>query len=211
MIEAIVTAIQAPGVLVLDQSSDWDHNRSVVTVVGPPEAVCEGVFRAIRVAAQQISLFEHQGAHPRLGATDVVPLIPIEESSMEECVALAHGLGRRVGEELELPVYLYAAAATRLIHTAEASEREAIDLFQFTTVIKRALDAEGRRAVVELLWDMAYADGRADELEENIIWRIAELLGVPARERMEAKKVAAAQGAENVPANPWAADEGKTS
>ena len=118
---------------------------------------------------------------------------------------------RRLRRIVEERFGLDAAAATRLIHTAEASEREAIDLFQFTTVIKRALDAEGRRAVVELLWDMAYADGRADELEENIIWRIAELLGVPARERMEAKKVAAAQGAENVPANPWAADEGKTS
>ena len=111
MVEAIVAAIQAPGVLVLDQSSDWDHNRSVVTVVGSPEAVLEGVFRAIKVAAAQISLFEHQGAHPRIGATDVVPLIPIENMSMAECVVLANELGRRVGAELDLPVYLYAAAA----------------------------------------------------------------------------------------------------
>jgi len=113
VVQAIVAAIQAPGVVLLDQSSDWDHNRSVVTVVGPPEAVLEGLFRAVKVAAAQISLFEHRGAHPRIGATDVAPLIPIEGVTLDECVALAHVLGRRIGDELGLPVYLYAAAATR--------------------------------------------------------------------------------------------------
>lgn len=113
VVQAIVAAIQAPGVVLLDQSSDWDHNRSVVTVVGPPEAVTEGLFRAIKVAAEQISLFEHQGAHPRIGATDVVPLIPIEDITLDECITLAHALGKRIGDDLGLPVYLYAAAATR--------------------------------------------------------------------------------------------------
>lgn len=110
---AIVQAIQAPGVLLLDQSSDWDHHRSVVTIAGPPEAVLEGIFQAVGVAAEQINLFTHQGVHPRLGATDVVPLIPIQNITLVECAALAHGLGRHIGTELALPVYLYEAAATR--------------------------------------------------------------------------------------------------
>ncbi|MEZ4729471.1 MAG: glutamate formimidoyltransferase [Caldilineaceae bacterium] len=110
---AIVRAIQAPGVLLLDQSSDWDHHRSVVTIAGPPQAVLEGLFQAVRVAAEQINLFTHQGVHPRLGATDVVPLIPIQNITLAECAAFAHELGRRIGTELALPVYLYEAAATR--------------------------------------------------------------------------------------------------
>ena len=113
VVAAIVAAIQAPGVAVLDQSSDWDHNRSVVTVAGEPAAVMEGIVRAVRTAAAHINLFDHRGAHPRLGATDVVPLVPIENISLGECVELARQLGQRIGEELDLPVYLYAAAATR--------------------------------------------------------------------------------------------------
>lgn len=113
VVSAIVEAIQAPGVLLLDASSDPDHNRSVVTVTGAPEAVLEGLFRAVTVAAERINLFEHRGEHPRLGATDVVPLVPIEGISLDECVELAQQLGARIGEELEIPVYLYAAAATR--------------------------------------------------------------------------------------------------
>jgi glutamate formiminotransferase len=113
VVQAIVDAIQAPGVTLLDCSSDWDHNRSVVTVAGAPAAVLEGVYRAVRVAAEHIDLFQHRGAHPRLGATDVVPLVPIAGITLEECAALARQLGQRIGAELALPVYLYAAAATR--------------------------------------------------------------------------------------------------
>ncbi|MEZ4866193.1 MAG: glutamate formimidoyltransferase [Caldilineaceae bacterium] len=112
VIAAIVTAIQAPGVLLLNQSSDWDHNRTVVTIAGPPEAVIEGLFRAVRVAAEHINLFEHRGVHPRLGATDVVPLVPIQNCTVTDCVHFAHQLGKRIGQELNLPVYLYEAAAT---------------------------------------------------------------------------------------------------
>ena len=111
VIAAIVEAIQAPGVLLLDQSSDWDHNRSVVTIAGPPAAVLEGLFRAVATAAQRINLFEHRGQHPRLGASDVVPLVPIRDISLAQCVDLAVQLGERIGRELELPVYLYEAAA----------------------------------------------------------------------------------------------------
>ena len=113
VIAALVEAIQAPGVLLLDVSSDPDHNRTVITVAGEPDAVLEGLFRAVATAAQRINLFEHRGEHPRLGAADVVPLVPIEGITLEACVELAHRLGRRIGEELGLPVYLYAAAATR--------------------------------------------------------------------------------------------------
>ncbi|HHY58604.1 MAG TPA: glutamate formimidoyltransferase [Chloroflexi bacterium] len=113
VIQALVDAIQAPGVLLLDYSSDADHNRTVITVAGEPDAVLEGVWRATALAAQRINLYEHRGEHPRLGATDVIPLVPISGITLDECVTLAHALGRRIGTELGLPVYLYAAAATR--------------------------------------------------------------------------------------------------
>ncbi|MEX1021422.1 MAG: glutamate formimidoyltransferase [Litorilinea sp.] len=113
VVQAIVEAIQAPGVRLLDASSDWDHNRSVVTVAGPPAAVIDGLLQAIRVAATHINLFEHQGQHPRLGAADVVPLIPIQGITLEECATLATTLGERIASELDLPVYLYEAAARR--------------------------------------------------------------------------------------------------
>jgi len=110
---AIVEAIQVPDVMVLHTTSDWDHNRSVVTVAGPPDAVVQGLFQAVQVASQHINLFEQEGEHPRLGATDVVPLVPIQDITLAECAQLATELGRRIGTELQLPVYLYEAAATR--------------------------------------------------------------------------------------------------
>jgi glutamate formiminotransferase len=113
VIQAIVAAIQAPGVLLLDYSSDVAHNRSVVTIAGDPEAVLEGLFCATRTAAQHINLFEQRGEHPRIGATDVAPIVPIQNITLPECAGLAVRLGRRIGEELGIPVYLYEAAATR--------------------------------------------------------------------------------------------------
>ncbi|MBN8637652.1 MAG: glutamate formimidoyltransferase [Anaerolineae bacterium] len=114
VIDRIVAEITAvPQVQLLDRESDADHNRSVVTFVGAPQAVAEAAFRAIRLASQLIDLNTHQGAHPRIGATDVVPFIPIEGVTMADCVALAKHLGQRVGGELGIPVYLYEAAATR--------------------------------------------------------------------------------------------------
>ncbi len=114
VVQAIVAEMVAvAGVHVLDVSSDVDHNRTVVTVVGPPVAVEEAVFRAIARAATLIDLEVHQGEHPRLGATDVVPFVPLRGVTMEECVALAHDLGRRVAEELGIPVYFYEQAALR--------------------------------------------------------------------------------------------------
>lgn len=114
VIQAIVDAIRsAPGVYVLDVSSDPDHNRTVVTFVGSPETVDEGAFRGIAAAKELINLDEHRGEHPRIGATDVVPFVPVRNVTMQECVEIARRLGRRVGEELGIAVYLYAEAATR--------------------------------------------------------------------------------------------------
>jgi glutamate formiminotransferase / formiminotetrahydrofolate cyclodeaminase len=97
----------------LDRSSDLDHNRTVLTFAGPPEAVEESAFLAIKRAAELINLDQHTGAHPRIGATDVVPFVPLSGVTMEDCVAMARRLGERVGKELGIPVYLYEAAATR--------------------------------------------------------------------------------------------------
>ncbi len=114
VIQAIVEAIaKADAVRVLDTSSDHDHNRTVVTFVGTPEAVENGAFAGIRTAAALIDLDVHRGEHPRIGATDVVPFIPIRDVKMEDCVAIARRLGKRVGDELGIPVYLYEAAASR--------------------------------------------------------------------------------------------------
>jgi len=114
VIDAIVGAIrQAAAVAVLDVSSDADHNRTVVTFVGTPDAVERAMYAGIVAAAERIDLNQHVGEHPRLGAADVVPFVPIRDVTMDECVAMAQRLGRRVGEELGIPVYLYEAAASR--------------------------------------------------------------------------------------------------
>ena len=114
VIESIRSAIAVvPGVRVLDLHSDADHNRSVITFAGPPAAVAQAAFAAIARAAGLIDLDRHSGEHPRIGATDVVPFVPLADATMEDCVRLARDLGRRVGDELGIPVYLYEAAAAR--------------------------------------------------------------------------------------------------
>ena len=113
VITAIRDAIAAvDGVSVLDVSSDASHNRSVITFVAPAETAVDAAFAGIKVAAERIDLSKHTGEHPRIGATDVVPFIPLEGSTMEDCIALARALGERVGRELKIPVYLYERAAT---------------------------------------------------------------------------------------------------
>jgi glutamate formiminotransferase/formiminotetrahydrofolate cyclodeaminase len=114
VIDQIVAAIQSVGeVKLLDRSSDLDHNRTVLTFAGSPEGVEEAAFRAIQTAAELIDLDSHTGAHPRIGATDVVPFVPLSGANMADCIAIAQRLGQRVGSELGVPVYLYEAAATR--------------------------------------------------------------------------------------------------
>jgi glutamate formiminotransferase len=114
VLEPILSAIRAvDGARVIDHSMDASHNRAVVTFVAPPEAAGEAAFRAIAEAARRIDLTAHQGEHPRIGATDVVPFVPLAGTTMSDCVALAHALGARVGGELGIPVYYYEAAARR--------------------------------------------------------------------------------------------------
>ena len=114
VVDAIVQAIAAvPSVTLLDRHSDSDHNRSVLTFIGAPQAVEEAAFRSIQKAAELIDLGQHTGTHPRIGATDVVPFVPISGMTMEDCVEIARRLGERVGRELGIPVYLYEEAAQR--------------------------------------------------------------------------------------------------
>jgi len=102
-----------PGVHLLDEHADAWHHRSVFTFVAAPDAAVEAAFRAAAVARERIDLTRHQGEHPRMGATDVVPFVPVRGVTMDECVALARRLGERIGRALEIPVFLYARAATR--------------------------------------------------------------------------------------------------
>ncbi len=112
IIGRIVGAIEKiPGVRLLDVDSGQDTNRTVVTFAGPPEEILEAAFQAIKTAAELIDMSRHSGAHPRMGATDVCPLVPVTGVTMAECVELAGRLGRRVAGELQIPVYLYEEAA----------------------------------------------------------------------------------------------------
>lgn len=114
VVEAIVAAAASvPDVTILDRSSDTDHNRTVLTFAGSPAGVEEAAFRAMAKAAELIDMNQHTGEHPRIGATDVVPFVPLSGVTMEECVALANRLAERVAKELGIPVYLYEAAARR--------------------------------------------------------------------------------------------------
>ena len=114
VVAAIVEAIEAVnGAKILDYSADADHNRSVVTFVAAPETVGQAAFAGIKMAAQQIDMTRHDGQHPRIGATDVCPFVPLRGVTLNDCAAIARSVGRQVGDELGIPVYLYEAAATR--------------------------------------------------------------------------------------------------
>ncbi len=114
VIQQITDAIQSvAGVVLKDVDPGADMNRVVVTFFGPPEAAAEAAFRGIKRASEVIDMGRHHGTHPRMGATDVCPFVPVNEVCVEECVELSRTLGRRVGEELAIPVYLYEYAATR--------------------------------------------------------------------------------------------------
>lgn len=113
-IEAILEALRrVPGVRLLDVDPGADTHRTVVTFVGKPEAVLEGAFQAIHKASEIIDMRQHSGAHPRMGATDVCPFVPVSGLTLEDCADLARRLGARVGADLGIPVYLYEAAASR--------------------------------------------------------------------------------------------------
>src|SRR5256712_9046638 len=110
-LRAAITSV--PGVRLLDVQADPSHNRSVFTLVAPPDAAAEAAFRGMRVATERIDLTQHTGEHPRMGATDVVPFVPVRDVTMDDCVALVRRLAERAATALAIPIYLYARAATR--------------------------------------------------------------------------------------------------
>ncbi len=113
-VNALVESLcSAPGVVLLDREMDADHNRCVITILGPKDAIAEAVLRGVGKAAEIIDLTKHQGAHPRIGATDVIPLVPIEGVTVEELVEVARGLGREIWNRYQIPVYFYEEAAAR--------------------------------------------------------------------------------------------------
>lgn len=134
-VDAIVEAMKIPGVYLLDREMDADHNRCVITLVGEREAIQEAAIRGVGKAAELIDLTKHQGAHPRMGAADVVPFIPIDGVTLEDCVAMARHVGAEIAKRFAIPVYLYEAAAA----TPERQNLENIRRGQF----------EGIRAEIE--------------------------------------------------------------
>ena len=148
-IAALVNAIQSvPGVVVLDRQSDADHNRSVLTFIGPPESVAEAAFRAAEEALHRINLTTHRGEHPRVGATDVMPFVPIRGVTMDDCVHLARLVGRRLADELHIPVFLYE-------HAAKASFRTRIE-----DIRRGGLDELAERMRMNPEWSPDFGDAK---------------------------------------------------
>ena len=112
-VDAIIEAMKVDGVYLLDREMDADHNRCVITLVGDRNAIAEAAIRGVGRAGELIDLTKHQGAHPRMGAADVVPFIPIEGVTLEDCVAIARHVGQEIWKRYKIPVYLYEAAAAR--------------------------------------------------------------------------------------------------
>lgn len=141
VIREIVGSIeQVGGIKLLDYSNDQSHNRSVVTFIGEPEPVMEAAFQAARKAAELIDMSQHSGGHPRMGATDVIPFVPVSGISMEECVDMANRLGQRLAEELNIPIYLYEEAATKL----ERKNLSAVRKGQYEGLIEAIREPERR-------------------------------------------------------------------
>jgi glutamate formiminotransferase/glutamate formiminotransferase/formiminotetrahydrofolate cyclodeaminase len=146
---------------VLDTHIDPDHNRSVITFVAAPEMIVEASFRAVAVAAKLIDMQRHEGVHPRLGATDVLPFVPISGVSMEDCVRLAHQAGERIADELSIPVFFYGRAALK-------PERVNLE--------------DVRRGALELLREqIAVEPGRAPDVGPLLVHETAGAIAVGAR------------------------------
>ncbi|MDR1482876.1 MAG: glutamate formimidoyltransferase [Synergistaceae bacterium] len=125
VIDALVNeAGSVRGVTLLDHSSDASHNRSVFTMVGSPEGIAEAAFRLCKLASEKIDMREHSGEHPRMGATDVMPFVPVKEISIEECVDLSKRVAERIWKELEIPSFLYENSAAKPERTNLAAVRK---------------------------------------------------------------------------------------
>jgi len=140
-VDAIVEAMKINGVYLLDREMDADHNRCVITLVGEREPIQEAAIRGVGKAAELIDLTQHQGAHPRMGAADVVPFIPIEAVTIEDCVAMAKYVGAEIWKRFQIPVYLYEAAAT----TPERTNLENIRRGQFEGLRREIATNPARR------------------------------------------------------------------
>lgn len=140
-VKLIVHAMQVPGVSLLDWSADRDHNRSVVTVAGAPEAVVEAAVRAAGKAASLIDLTQQRGEHPRIGAADVIPFVPVRDISLVQCAVLARQAGMSIAQRFGIPVYLYEAAASR----PDRVNLEDVRRGQFEGLLKDAVRDAARR------------------------------------------------------------------
>lgn len=113
VVEALASAAKSvPGVTLLDYSSDPNHNRSVFTLVGDPEGIAEVAFRLCKLASEKIDMTKHEGEHPRMGATDVIPFVPIKGISVDECVEISKAVAKRIHDELNIPIFLYEYSAS---------------------------------------------------------------------------------------------------
>jgi glutamate formiminotransferase len=140
-VDAIIEAMKVDGVYLLDREMDADHNRCVITLVGERDAIEEAAIRGVGKAAELIDLTQHQGAHPRLGAADVIPFIPIDGVTIEDCVAMARHVGEQIWKRFKIPVYLYEAAAA----TPERQNLENIRRGQFEGVREEVKTNPARR------------------------------------------------------------------
>jgi glutamate formiminotransferase len=141
-VDAIERALaEVPGTLLLHRTSDTDHNRSVITFVAPSDVVVEAAVRIASKAAELIDLNRHRGVHPRLGALDILPFVPLSGATLEECVSLAHAAGSRIWNELGIPVYFYEAAALR----ADRTKLENVRRGQFEGLSAEVLQDESKR------------------------------------------------------------------
>ena len=143
-VDAIVDAMKIDGVYLLDREMDADHNRCVITIVGDRDAIQEAAIRGVGKASELIDLCQHQGAHPRMGAADVVPFIPIEGVTIEDCVTIAKNVAAEIWKRYEVPVYLYEAAAA----TPERQNLENIRRGQFEGIRAEIATNPARRPVV---------------------------------------------------------------
>jgi glutamate formiminotransferase len=177
-VEQIAAAIAAVRTAcVLDTHIDPDHNRSVITFVASPEYVVDAAVQAVKRAAELIDMRTHRGEHPRLGATDVLPFVPVSQVTMEDCVRLAHEAGKRIASELSIPVYFYERAARRPDRVnLEDVRRGALELLreQISTNPERAPD-EGLPVVHETAGAIAVG-ARPFLIAFNVVLRTDDIL-----------------------------------
>ncbi len=178
MVEQIATAIASvKTACVLDTHIDPDHNRSVITFVASPEHVVDAAVQAVQRAAKLIDMRTHQGEHPRLGATDVLPFVPVSQVTMDDCVRLAHEAGKRIAGELSIPVYYYERAALRPERVnLEDVRRGALELLreQISTTPERAPD-EGLPVVHETAGAIAVG-ARPFLIAFNVVLRTEDIM-----------------------------------